>query len=107
MLFCRIKNILRITLPEGDPTDLTTVSGLEFYISQVGFFRQYTPRVNGPHEMLVTIPREDAMRLHPGSRVRVQFAFTDAEGNHVPSDKKELRVRDFLKKEGYGNGSEL
>lgn len=105
MIFCRIKNILRINLPDEDPTDLTTVSGLEFYLSQVGIFRQYTPEVNGPHEMLVTIPLEDAMRLCPDSRVRVQFAFTDADGNHVPSDKKELRVKNFLKKEGYGNGS--
>lgn len=107
MIFCRIKNILRITLPDGDPTDLTTVSGLEFYISQVGFFRQYTPEVNGPHEMLVTIPLEDAMKLCPDSRVRMQFAFTDADGNHVPSDKKELRVKNFLKKEGYGDVSEI
>ena len=102
-MFCRIKNNLLITLPEDDPIDLTTVSNIEFYVGQVGFFRQYTPKVNGPHEMLVTIPLEDAMQLYPDSPVQLQFAFTDADGNHVPSDKKELRVKDFLKKEGYGD----
>jgi hypothetical protein len=101
-MHCRIKNILRITLPDDDPTDLTTVSGLEFYVRQVGFFRQYTPVVNGPHEMLVTVPLEDAMQLYPDSWVSLQFAFTDAEGNHVPSDKKKLRVKEFIKREGYG-----
>lgn len=102
-MHCRIKNILRITLPESDPTDLTAASDIEFYVRQVGFFRQYTPVVNGPHEMLVTIPLEDAMQLCPDSPVQLQFAFTDAEGNHVPSNKQELRVEDFLKKEGYGH----
>ena len=102
-MFCRIKNNLRITLPEGDPTDLTTVSNIEVYVSQVGLFRQYTPTVISAHEMLVTIPLEDAMQLHPDSPVKLQFAFTDAEGNHVPSEKKVLRVKNFLKKEGYGD----
>ena len=102
-MFCRIKNNLRITLPEDDPTDLTTASDIEFYISQVGFFRQYTPTVISAHEMLVKIPLADAMKLYPNSPVKLQFAFTDMEGNHVPSVKKEMRVADFLKKEGYGH----
>ena len=102
-MHCRIKNNLRITLPDTDPTDLTTASNIEFYISQAGFFRQYTPTVISAHEMLVKIPLEDAMQLYPDSPVRLQFAFTDPEGNHVPSDTKEMRVGDFLKKEGYGD----
>ena len=100
-MFCRIKNNLRITLPEECTTDLTTVSGLEFYVSQVGFFRQYTPEVLSAHVMLVTIPLEDAMQLCPDSPMQLQFAFTDADGNHVPSDQKVLHVKDFLKEEGY------
>ena len=102
-MHCRIKNNLRITLPDTDPTDLTTASNIEFYISQAGFFRQYTPTVISSHEMLVEIPLADAMKLYPNSPVKLQFAFTDKDGNHVPSDKTELRVADFLKKEGYGN----
>lgn len=102
-MFCCIKNNLLITLPEEDPTDLTTASNIEFYVGQVGFFRQYTPTVISAHEMLVTIPLEDAMLLHPDSPVKLQFAFTDADGNHVPSDKKVLRTKKFLKKEGYGD----
>lgn len=103
MMYCRIKNTLHITLPSDDRTDLTTVSDLEFYLRQVGFFRQYKPTVISAHEMLVVIPLEDAMLLYPDSTVQLQFAFTDAEGNHVPSEKKKLRVKDFLKKEGYGH----
>lgn len=102
-MHCRIKNTLLITLPEEDRTDLTTVSGLEFYIRQVGFFRQYTPTVISAHEMVVVVPLEDAMQLYPDSSVTLQFAFTDADGNHVPSDKKKLRVKDFLKREGYAH----
>lgn len=105
-MFCRIKTKLAITLPEECSTDLTTVSGLEFYISQVGFFRKYKPTVLSAHKMLVTIPLEDAKLLHPGSPVRLQFAFTDADGNHVPSEQKKLHVKDFLKKEGY-NGADV
>lgn len=105
-MFCRIKSNILVTLPEECTTDLTKVSGLEFYVSQVGFFRQYKPTVLSAHKMLVSIPLDDAMKLCPGSPMYLQFAFTDADGNHVPSDKKKLCVKDFLKKEGY-HGAEV
>lgn len=101
MIHNRIKNSLQITLHEEETTDLTKVTGLEFYIKQVGFFKQYTPTVISAHEMLVTVPLEDAMQLYADSSVQLQFAFTDVDGNPRASEKVKLRVRELLKETGY------
>lgn len=99
---CKIQNTLHITLRDDDPTDLTTVSGLEFYVKQAGFFREYSPTVLSAHEMLVTVPLVDAMALFPDSTVSLQFAFTDEGGIPRASDTVDLKVKTFLKEAGYG-----
>ena len=93
----RIKNTLSIGCND---VDLTTVSNIEFYLKQSAFFRQYTPLVIDAHEMLVEIPFEDAKTLAATS-VKLQFAFTDADGNHRASEIREVMVGDLLKEAGY------
>lgn len=94
----RIKNTLRIPC-EG--VDLTTVSDIEFYIRQLGLFLQYTPVVVSANELLVEIPFEDAMRLRKGE-VRLQFAFTDANGIPDASEIATDEAEELLKEAGYG-----
>ena len=93
----RIRNALHITC---DDVDMTTVSDIEFYVRQIRFFRQYTPEVLSPREMLVEIPFEDAMELESGN-VRLQFAFTDADGNPRATEIETWPTCDLLKEAGY------
>ena len=92
-----IKNHLRITCED---VDLTTISTIEFYVKQSGFFGCYTPIVVSPTEMVVVIPLEDAKKLCPGN-VKLQFAFTDAEGNPDASEIVAVKVNNLLKEVGY------
>ena len=93
----RMKNILRITCTD---IDLTTVTDLEFYVKQGGYFKQYVPQVRSATEMLVELPMEDtqALKTEP---VRLQFAFTDANGNPGASEIANVPVDDLLKEAGY------
>ena len=93
----RIKNALHITCED---VDLTAVSKIEFYVKQSGFFRQYSPEVVSPNEMLVEIPFEDAMKLRP-NQVKLQFAFTDENGTPQATDIVSYEVADLLKEAGY------
>lgn len=99
MIRQRIKNTLSITC---DGIDFSTISNIEFYVSQgKHFFRQYTPTVVSGSEMVVAIPFEDAQELHAGNVVRLQFAFTDADGNARASDVVDISVGALLKEAGY------
>lgn len=93
----RMKNTLLVTV-QG--VDLQTVYGLEFYVRQGPFFRVYSPSVHSTTEMAVTIPYEDAMQL-AARNVRLQFAFTDANGIPDRSGIVEMPVDEFLKEAGY------
>lgn len=93
----RIKNALHITCED---VDLTTVSKIEFYIKQPGFFAQYTPEVLSANEMLVEIPFEDAMKLRPG-QTKLQFAFTDENGVPRATEIEHREAGDLLKEAGY------
>lgn len=92
-----MKNTLHI---QCDDVDLMAVTYIEFYLRQGTFFRQYEPEVITEHSMLVGVPLDDAMKL-ANSTVRLQFAFTDADGNSRASEVTEVSVRDFLKETGY------
>lgn len=92
-----IKNHLRITCED---VDLTTLSNIEFYVKQAGFFGCYTPTVVSATEMVVVIPLEDAKRLCPGN-VKLQFAFTNAEGIPDASEIIAVKVSNLLKEVGY------
>lgn len=92
-----IKNQLLITCKS---VNLTTVSDIEFYVRQGDLFLEYEPVVIGETQMLVEIPLTDAMKLTKG-RANLQFAFKDAEGNHVATEIVEVPVGDFLKEAGY------
>lgn len=94
----RIKNTLEIPV-KG--VDLTTLSDIEFYVKQPGFFRQYTPEVVSSGTMLLEIPYEDAMKIRPKEPVKLQFAFTDANGIPDASDVLSYESSDLLKEAGY------
>ena len=93
----RIKNNLHITV-EG--VDLTKASNLEFYMRQGPLFRQYVPKVLSETEMLVTIPLEDTTSLEL-TKVSLQLAFTDENGEPLATDPSIIPVDDFLKEAGY------
>lgn len=93
----KIENQLKITC---DDIDLTTLTNIEFYIKQTGFFGCYEPAVISPTEMVVIIPFEDAKKLKQGE-AKLQFAFTDAEGNPNASEIVIKQVSDLLKEVGY------
>ena len=93
----KIENLIKVTC---DEVDLTTITNIEFYVSQITFFETYEPIVVSPSEMVVKIPFEDAMRLTDGD-VSLQFAFTDADGNHRASDIVKTNVSRLLKEDGY------
>lgn len=93
----RIKNTVYITV---DGVDLTTLTNIEFYVRQVDLFFQYTPEIIDAHNMTVTIPKEDADKLCC-SCVKLQFAFTDANGNDDASEPVIVTVEELLKGEGY------
>ena len=93
----RIKNNLHITV-EG--VDLTKASNLEFYMRQGPLFRQYVPKVLSKSEMLVTIPLEDTTSLEL-TKVSLQLAFTDENGEPLATDPSIIPVDDLLKEVGY------
>ena len=93
----KIKNALKI---KCEDVDLETVSNIEFYLRQGKEMRVYLPTVIDSHTMLVTIPYEDAMVLGV-SPARMQFAFTDAEGNPRASEIVTRPVGELLKEAGY------
>lgn len=94
----RIENRLVIDV-EG--IDLTTVTGIRFWIRQAGKFFEYVPVVTDAGQMIVVIPKDDAMRLTYRISAEVQFAYTDADGNPGASDVLSLPVAELLKTEGY------
>lgn len=93
----KIQNTFKIAC---DDIDLTTITGIEFYVKQLKFFGCYTPRVISPSEMIVTIPFEDAKKLHDGS-AKLQFAFTDENGVPGASEPITVPVGELLKEMGY------
>jgi len=93
-----MENDLSVTV-EG--VDLTTVTGLVFWIKQEKVFLEYVPEVADSGTMLVHIPKEDAMKLW-NSHVEVQFAFTGGDGRPQASDIVRVGVERLLKEAGYG-----
>lgn len=96
-MFQKITNALSV---EVEGTDLTKATGLEFYVRQGCTFFQYTPVVIDASNMLVQIPKDDAMRLRPGT-LELQFAATDENGNPITVEPTEETVKKFLKEAGY------
>ena len=94
----KIKNTLKITCTD---IDLTQISNIEFYVRQENFFGLYAPSVISQHEMVVIIPFEDAKKLRHNNVVELQFAFTDADGNHDASDVVNKKVKDLINEVGY------
>lgn len=92
-----IENLLKITCED---IDLTTLTNIEFYVKQTRFFGCYTPHVISPTEMTVKIPFNDSKKLVQGN-VKLQFAFTDAEGNPRASEPVTKTVGELLKEMGY------
>ena len=95
----KIENRLKITC---NGIDLTTLTNIEFYVRQANFFGCYDPTVISASEMVVVIPFEDAKKLRTGD-VKLQFAFTNKDGNPDASDVVNMKVRDLLKEVGYGS----
>lgn len=97
-MFQRIANALSV---EVEGTDLTKVTKPEFYVKQACQFFQYTPKIVDETHLLVKIPKEDAMRMRPGT-VKLQFAATDGDGNPITVSTVEKTIEEFLKEAGYG-----
>lgn len=93
----KIENLLKITCED---IDLQKVTDIEVYVKQIRFFGCYTPTVISPHEMTVKIPFEDARKLTEGT-VKLQFAFTDEDGNPRASETVKETVGELLKELGY------
>ena len=93
-----MENDLSVTV-EG--VDLTTVTGLVFWVRQEKVFLEYVPEVADSGTMLIHIPKEDAMKLR-SSDVEMQFAFTTQEGRSLASDIVRMSVDRLLKEAGYG-----
>ena len=95
----KIQNRLKITC---ESIDLTTLTNIEFYVRQSYFYGCYVPNVISPSEMVVIIPLEDAKKLRTGN-VKLQFAFTDQNGNPDASNVVTMTVNELLKEVGYGS----
>ena len=93
----KIQNTLKITCED---VDFTTLTDIEFYVRQRGFFGCYVPSVLSSTEMTVIIPFEDAKQLKRGE-AELQFAFTDSSGNPDASEIVKMEVDDLLKEVGY------
>lgn len=96
----RIANTVSISV---DGVDLTAISNIEFYVRQNGLFFEYVPTVVNASTMIVIIPKEDADLLMPAF-VRLQFAYTNADGRPDASDVLAISVAELLKTEGYDAG---
>ena len=94
----RIENYLSVTV---DGVDLTTVHDHVFWLKQSSVFLEYVPEIVDSSNMLVYIPKEDAMKLR-NSDVEMQFAFTTKEGRSFASDIVRMSVDRLLKEAGYG-----
>ena len=92
----KIENRLRIIC---DSIDLIELSNIEFYVRQPYFFGCYAPTVISSNEMMVVIPYDDAKKLRQGT-VKLQFAFTDENGNPDASEVVEMNVGELLKEVG-------
>lgn len=95
----RIANTLNV---EVEGVDLSTSSSIEFYIKQGDTLYTYSPTVLSETQMLVAIPKEDAMTLRELD-VRLQFALTDKDGNARSSEIVRMPVAALLKEAGYGD----
>ena len=93
----KIKNTVHISV---DGIDLTTLANIEFYVRQAGKFFQYTPYVIDASNMIITIPKEDADELWAAT-VKLQFAFTDKDGNDDASEVVSVPIEELLKGDGY------
>lgn len=93
----KIQNQIKVTCED---VDFTKVTDIEFYVKQLSFVGVYTPVVISEHEMVVTIPFEDARRLMRG-KASLQFAFVSENGVPRASDTIEEDVAELLKGEGY------
>lgn len=93
----KIKNTVHISV---DGIDLTTLTNIEFYVRQVNKFFQYTPQIIDASNMIVTIPKEDADELCCAC-VKLQFAFTDKDGNDDASEVVSVPMEELLKGDGY------
>lgn len=93
----KIENNILITC---SGVDLTTVTNIEFYVSQAAFFGCYEPLVVSPYEMLVRIPFEDACKMRSGE-ARLQFAYVGADGAPRATDIVTVAVGSLLKEAGY------
>ena len=93
----KIENHMLITC---DDVDFTTLSNMELYMTQDAMFFQYEPVVKSAHELIVTVPVEDANRLKKTS-VRIQLAFTDASGTPNASCIVTVPVLELLKESSY------
>lgn len=94
----RIENYLSVAV---DGVDLTTITDPVFWVKQPGVFLEYIPEIADSGNMLVRIPKEDAMNLCP-SDVDVQFAFTTQDGRPLASDVVKVPLEKLLKEAGYG-----
>lgn len=94
----RIENYLSVTV---DGVDLTTVHDHVFWLKQSSVFLEYVPEIVDSSNMLVYIPKEDAMKLR-NSDVEMQLAFTTQEGRAFASDIVRMSVDRLLKEAGYG-----
>lgn len=94
----RIENYLSVIV-EG--VDLNTVKDPVFWVKQFSVFLEYVPEIADGGTMLVHIPKEDAMRLCPGT-AEIQFAFTAQDGRALASDIAKVSVERLLKEAGYG-----
>ncbi len=86
--------------------NLTELQNIEFYIRQGTQFFQYTPEIIDYNNMIIKMPYKDAMQLLPNVKAKLQFAFTDNNGNSNASDIIEMLVQDLLKSEGYNDGGD-
>ena len=93
----RIENNLTIIC---DDVDLTTISNIEFYISQGKLFFKYVPTVMSKDKMIVKVPYSDAMKLEKTS-ARLQFAFLHENGTPDASNTVTCEVDELLKRTGY------
>nr|DAH37826.1 MAG TPA: hypothetical protein [Caudoviricetes sp.] len=95
-----IRNALQV---ECTGIDFTKVTKIEFYLKQGELFFQYSPTVTDATHLLVDIPKADASQLTRKADVKLQFAFTDANGVPDASDIVSVLVDDLLKEAGYGD----
>lgn len=100
----KITNHLRVYV---DKAEFTTCQNIEFYVKQEpnGYFKEYSlgsgiTVVDDTH-ILVRIPQEDVMNLLDNKMVKMQCAYTDADGEDYSVDVVKITAKEFLKEAGY------